>query len=254
MNQLTSEAIVLDVRPYRDYDVMARLLSPTLGVFSAAAYAAARSRKRFPSGVDHLTRVQVELRHQNERYLMKSLTVQDPYWTLKSDFDRTCVASLLCEVLARAHLETSEWSTAYVLAQETLEGLDLLPSVEPISASVFVLMKLLKLLGFLHPAPICRPCDNGAFLSRAMLDLQDGTLRCEKHPPEHPGPLLSPPGMMLWIAATGFEKLSGIMAHWEQHQGWEPAHARTLLQSLVYLSQPAFGSLRSLRFLQGSAA
>jgi recombinational DNA repair protein (RecF pathway) len=92
-------AIVLRARPFRDSDLMAHLLTPSMGKISAIARHARGSRKRFPSSLDLFDRGTARLtREKNGALSVKEFTPSHSLVKLRSDLDKLTLASLLCEV------------------------------------------------------------------------------------------------------------------------------------------------------------
>jgi DNA repair protein RecO len=244
------EALVLDARPSRDHDLWVRFLSPELGIVSCTAWSAVRSRQRFPSGVDHLTRIQAELRRTGDRYTLKSVTVLDPYWVVKSDFDRTCVGSLLCELLVKAHFEEHEWKDTYDFALDVLETLnDRDFQVEALEALVYAFQGVLTGLGFFHPNPRCPQCRESSALAGGALSFEEGALLCSAHAEGAHAAPLAPPVWALMSAVASSATLRGFVARLETTPAWDSGHARAWVGVLARLAHPAFGELKSLKYL-----
>jgi hypothetical protein len=91
-------AIVLRARPFRDSDLMAQLLTPSMGKISAIARHARGSRKRFPSSLDLFDRGTARLtREKNGSLSIKEFTPSHSLVKLRGDLDKLTLASLLCE-------------------------------------------------------------------------------------------------------------------------------------------------------------
>jgi hypothetical protein len=91
-------AIVLRARPFRESDLMAHLLTPSMGKISAIARHARGSRKRFPSSLDLFDRGTARLtREKNGALNIKEFTPSHSLVKLRSDLDKLTLASLLCE-------------------------------------------------------------------------------------------------------------------------------------------------------------
>jgi recombinational DNA repair protein (RecF pathway) len=91
-------AIVLRARPFRDSDLMAHLLTPSLGKISAIARHARGSKKRFPSSLDLFDRGIARLTREKSGALsVKEFTPSHSLIKVRSDLDKLTLASLLCE-------------------------------------------------------------------------------------------------------------------------------------------------------------
>jgi hypothetical protein len=91
-------AIVLRARPFRDSDLMAHLLTPTMGKISAIGRHARGSRKRFPSSLDLFDRGTARLtREKNGALTIKEFSPSHSLAKLRYDLDKLTLASLLCE-------------------------------------------------------------------------------------------------------------------------------------------------------------
>lgn len=114
-------AIVLRARPYRDSDLMAQILTPSMGKISAIARHARGSRKRFPSSLDLFDRGVARLtREKNGSLSIKEFSPSHSLVKLRGDLDKLTLASLICEAFDLVIQEnTGEDST------ESFEILDL---------------------------------------------------------------------------------------------------------------------------------
>jgi DNA repair protein RecO (recombination protein O) len=183
-----SEALVLDTIPYRDKDLIVRLFLPTAGTLSAMAYSARSSRKRFPSGIDRLTRVEVVMSQKGSGMpVCRSVDTRAVYWRLKSDLDRTAVASLLSEVLLRVHAEEEETGRLYALACASLEAMDEGRVPGHPAVALYLALQTMRVLGFLPPLLSCPFCPPDHRPEGFRLRLDSGAVRCRDHEPGGPG-------------------------------------------------------------------
>lgn len=96
---LSLPALVLRITPYRDSDIIAHLLTPTLGKISVIARHARGSRKRFPSSLDLFDRGTARLsRERSGAFGVKEFTPSHSLKTVRHDLDKLTLASMLCEV------------------------------------------------------------------------------------------------------------------------------------------------------------
>ncbi len=91
-------AIVLRARPYRDSDLMAQVLTPTLGKVSVIGRHARGSKRRFPSSLDLFDRGTARIARERKGGLsIKEFTPSHSLIKLRGDLDKLTLASLLCE-------------------------------------------------------------------------------------------------------------------------------------------------------------
>lgn len=91
-------ALVLRIRPYRDSDIIAHILTPSLGKVSVIARHARGSRKRFPSSLDLFDRGSARLaRERNGALSVKEFSPSHSLQKIRCDLDKLTLASLLCE-------------------------------------------------------------------------------------------------------------------------------------------------------------
>lgn len=96
--EVSVSAIVLRARPYRDSDLMAQILTPTLGKISVIGRHARGSKKRFPSSLDIFDRGVARIAKERGGFLsVKEFTHSRSLVTVRSDLDKLSLASLLCE-------------------------------------------------------------------------------------------------------------------------------------------------------------
>jgi recombinational DNA repair protein (RecF pathway) len=114
-------AIVLRARPFRDNDLMAQLLTPSLGKVSVIGRHARGSKKRFPSSLDLFDRGTARLaREKSGSICVKEFTPSHSLVRVRGDLDKLTLASLLCESFDLVLQENSGED-----ASEVFEVLDL---------------------------------------------------------------------------------------------------------------------------------
>ena len=95
---VSAPAIVLKARAFRDNDLMAQILTPTMGKISVIARHARGSRKRFPSSLDVFDRGTARLsREKSGAFSIKEFTPSHSLQKLRSNLDKLTLASLVCE-------------------------------------------------------------------------------------------------------------------------------------------------------------
>jgi|GEM_PF-937046 len=97
-SDLAVPALVLRVSTYRDNDLMATLLTPSLGKISAIARHARGSKKRFPSSLDLFDRGIARLTVERSGAAgIKEFTPSHSLKRVRDNLDKLTLASLLCE-------------------------------------------------------------------------------------------------------------------------------------------------------------
>jgi recombinational DNA repair protein (RecF pathway) len=95
---ISVSAIVLRARPFRDSDLMAQILTPSMGKLSVIGRHARGSKKRFPSSLDVFDRGTARLaREKNGALSVKEFTPAHSLIKLRANLDKLTLASLLCE-------------------------------------------------------------------------------------------------------------------------------------------------------------
>jgi recombinational DNA repair protein (RecF pathway) len=95
---ITVPALVLRVVPYRDSDLMAHILTPSLGKLSVIARHARGSRKRFPSSLDLFDRGSARLTLEKSGAVgIKEFGPSHSLKRVRDSLDKLTLASLMCE-------------------------------------------------------------------------------------------------------------------------------------------------------------
>lgn len=95
---ISVSAIVLRARPFRDSDLMAQILTPSMGKVSVIGRHARGSKKRFPSSLDLFDRGTARLaREKNGALCVKEFTPAHSLMKMRTNLDKLTLASLLCE-------------------------------------------------------------------------------------------------------------------------------------------------------------
>lgn len=246
----TLEALVLDVFPYRDNDLMGRFFSPEAGSFSAMAYGARKSNRRFPSGLDHLTVVElVWKKSPNRPVVVQSAEVKEVFWSIREDFDQTCTASFLCELLKNAHLDRTDSRLLYPQVIEFLREFDAVPETHFKVAAAWALTTLLGSLRLVDLPAVCVRCGDGRPINDGAFDADSGQFACRSHAPPHATPFSREALLVLQLSSVT-AKLSDFLT---QAKGLD---AETLMEGSVALMgtlapflEKDFGRLKTLSYL-----
>jgi len=246
VSQSAVSAIVLDTLPYRDADLIVKLLASS-GKITAIAYYARKSRARFPSGLDRLTMVDAIMSPGRGMHVINSAVTRDVFWGVKQDFDKGCAATLFAEMLLLSHFEPDEPESIFALAATTLAALDQCSGPETWPRTLHAIMRLLHLLGFLPPEARCMKCPSPRTDLAHGLDPRTGEIRCRDHRTEDPSIPLSLERLTLLDAALSSPSATEFFANAPTGSG--PA-ALPLLQSLAPLLENLVSApLKTLAFL-----
>lgn len=242
-------ALILSVTPYRDNDMMVRVFTAEGGSFSAIAYRSRASRSRFPSGLDAITLVDAAFSATTPaRITLTSATVKELFWNAKTDFSRTCAASLVCELLMKTHAHGAETARLFVHALVLLGQLDregdraVSPEAAALAAGVVVARDLAFLPGKVQCGR-CSQMNEGGWL----LQVDTGELTCTQHGRASGAVRLSTAEASL---------LDRVLCEGDKfpESGPDPAACKALLDRLQpFLERLVDGPLRSLGALLSSA-
>lgn len=119
---LSTPALVLRTQPFRESDLIAHLLTPSLGKLSVVARHARGSRKRFPSSLDVFDRgiARIALEKNRNLIAVKEFTPSHSLKLVRTDLDKLTLASVLCEAFDVILQENDHEGSA-----ESFEVLDL---------------------------------------------------------------------------------------------------------------------------------
>jgi len=143
---ITTPALVLRIRPHRDSDIMANLLTPTLGKIAVIARHARGSRKRFPSSLDLFDRGAARLtREKNGALGVKEFTPSHSLQKIRADLDKLTLASLLCETFDLLLQEESGEDSRIVfeILDLSLNAIDEAPDLKGSLRAVYVALSSL---------------------------------------------------------------------------------------------------------------
>lgn len=144
--ELTVPALVLRITPYRDSDIIAHILTPSLGKISVMARHARGSRKRFPSSLDLFDRGSARLtRERNGALGVKEFTPSHSLKHVRNDLDKLTLASLLCETFdLLLHEESGDDSQqVFEILDLSLNAIDEAPDLKGSLRAVYVALSSL---------------------------------------------------------------------------------------------------------------
>lgn len=178
----TTQAFILDTYAWRDNDLMVRLFTREAGSLSVIAYHARKGGRRFPSGLDRLTLAEVTIsRKGTGPYVLQGADTRELYWKVKSDLERTCVASLWTEMLMRCHAEPAELGALFDMTGWFLSLLDHDPSPAPQTAALQAAVLIPAALDFLDLEFRCSQCETSGTTGDWLLQTETGQFMCATH-------------------------------------------------------------------------
>jgi DNA repair protein RecO len=245
--ELETQALILDTTPYRDRDLVVKLFLPGWGAVSGIAYSARKSCSRFPSGLDRLTLMDVELAGKRNRLpTIRSAVAREVYWGLRSCLERGAAASLLAELLMRSHAEPEESHRLFRSACAILAGLEQLPPEASRAAALLAVARVLVTLRLIHPPFRCHAC--GQEDPRGYrFNTGTGELVCLRHDRPSAG-TIAVNGAEATAVRLAIEAGDAVAAFASQCPGDEAG--RVLDRLAPFLSHVFGAPLRSLEFLQ----
>ncbi len=252
-----TRALLLDTHPYRDADLVVRLFLAERGNVSAMARSARASRRRFPSGLDRLTLADVRISASRTGRGMPTLEgaeVAEVWWNIRSDLGKVAAASLLAELLLKAHVEPDEATLLFDFACALLNRLDAAPGPCGPAAALLAAGGILHRLHLL-PQPLrCSGCSlprlsapgtsTPPFPSEAWLDPATGELLCSSHAEHHAGRIRLEEHELQLLALT-----AGAPAEWPLAPEVSPIALPLLARLEPFLTRLFGSNLRSLAFL-----
>jgi len=151
----TTEAIVLVNRPYAELHRRVTLLSPDLGIFEAVVYGGRKGK--LGGGLEPFTSGLFYLYHNRVRnsYSITDVLVNKDVRTLKSDFERICIANALAEIVMK--MDGGGYQMLYTLLGDSLELLDdkQVPSKRIFTLFVWQFIQGMGLVDEFTCCPVC---------------------------------------------------------------------------------------------------
>ncbi|MBG0776437.1 MAG: DNA repair protein RecO C-terminal domain-containing protein [Desulfovibrionaceae bacterium] len=135
----TERVLILKIGRFREADIWLRTLSPTRGVLTAFAFGGSRSRRRFSGCLDALNVVEFAFRPSRcGDYLSvaEGELVAAPE-RLRRDWQRLGIAVNCLKFLEALQYDEKGARTAYDLALDALDALEIADSVPPVFALLF---------------------------------------------------------------------------------------------------------------------
>lgn len=173
---ISTDGVVLRSFPLEE-DRILTLLTRQLGVITAYANHASRPKNALASTTELLSDSDFVLFRNKERYTVNSADSRHIPFSLRSDFERLCLASYFCELFSEL-APTLEPADDYLdLLRRGLYYLE--QQSRPLSQIKSVVeLRLLTLAGYMPDLVACREC--GCFESESMYFSWDGYLLCNE--------------------------------------------------------------------------
>lgn len=161
-----------------------RFLSPTLGVASAFAFGASRSRRRFSGCLDTLNEVLVRIKRTRDgNYLnLEEGTLLNGPRRLRVDWQRLGLATNCLKFVEAFGIGQDGAAKAHALFKDILEVLEEAGSV----SSYFPLFFRLRLAaeqGYAPELDTCQVCGKPLVGQGGFFQIQNGGIRCKDCPP-----------------------------------------------------------------------
>jgi DNA repair protein RecO (recombination protein O) len=173
-----TEAIVLHTYNLTESSKIVVLLTPGRGKVRAVAKGVRRTKSKFGSSLEPITRVEAQIHFKEGRDLqnLSQAETRDSFPSVRSDLKRLCMASMMCELMEQFVQENEEAGDPFALLSLSLKMLaDMSKNHE--SLLVFFYLKLLEISGLLPDFGQCAHCKNKAD-DPVYLDAGAGGILC----------------------------------------------------------------------------
>jgi DNA repair protein RecO (recombination protein O) len=179
MPAFSSEALVLQVRPAGEADVLADFLTPDRGRLRGLAKGAKKSRKRFANCLEPacLVRLQLFEKPTNPWVRLEAGELIDGFAAIRRDFRKWGVAGFICELTRELVPPRDPHPAVFDLLREALLRLEGRAPAEEVGP-IFQ-WKLLKLAGYGFSLQVCPGCGRtGNDFERAIFSSRKTALVC----------------------------------------------------------------------------
>ncbi|RJP16129.1 MAG: DNA repair protein RecO [Candidatus Abyssobacteria bacterium SURF_5] len=172
------EAIVLHTYNLTDSSKIVVLLTPARGKVRAVAKGVRRTKSKFGSSLEPITRIEVQVYFKEGRDLqnLSQAETRDSYPSVRSDLKRLGLGSVMCELIEQFVQENEEASEYFSLLSTSLKLLSEMPKNHE-SLLIFFYLKLLDISGLLPDFSRCARCKNPV-QGVAYLDAGAGGVLC----------------------------------------------------------------------------
>ena len=182
--EFTDTIVILRVGKFREADIWVRFLSPTLGVASAFAFGASRSRRRFPGCLDALNEVLARIkRTRNGSFLnLEEGKLLNGPRRLRVDWQRLGLAANCMKFIEAFGIGQDGAANAYALCKEVLAALEEAGSVS-CHFPLFFRLRLASEQGYAPELDACQLCGRSLAGRGGFFQIQSGGMRCSTCPP-----------------------------------------------------------------------
>ncbi|HJU89764.1 MAG TPA: DNA repair protein RecO [Gemmatimonadaceae bacterium] len=189
MSLVATDAIILHAFDYSETSRILRLATREVGVVSALARGARRSRTRFGTALDLFAQgaAQLHLKEGRDLQTLAAFDVAHPRATLAEDLGRFAGAAVLAELVLRFATDASQPELFDSLA-EALDAVALAPEDRTREASLAGAWRLVSELGFAPAVEVCGTCHSALESGTSLMFSNDaGGVLCTRCARLHPG-------------------------------------------------------------------
>lgn len=237
-----TEAMVLWSHPLGESDRIVTFLTRSVGKLRGVAKGARRSRRRFGSNLEPMSRVRLTYfeREGSELARVDAAELVESFYRLQEDPERAAALACLAEVAGAFAREQQEDEAYFRLLHAVLkairDGLDL------DRAARYFEIWTLRLHGVLPSLASCGRCGSAFSARGGLYDRREGSVLCRRCAPQRgPGSVLLPPAAL--AAAAEFLRAGpGDLA------GRGPSGGPGALEPLAELAGALFFDLTEKRF------
>jgi len=237
-----TEAMVLRSHPLGESDRIVTFLTRSVGKLRGVAKGARRSRRRFGSNLEPLSRVRLEYfeREGSDLARIEAADLLESFYRLQEDPERSAVLACLAEVADAFAREQQEDEAYFRLLRAVLaairDGLDLE------RAARYFEVWTLRLHGVLPPLSSCARCQGGLSGRGGIYDRREGDVLCRRCAPQRP------PGSVP-LTAAALAEAALILKVSPGDLAGRPAEGRPgALGPLAALAEALFFDLTERRF------
>ena len=247
-----TEAMVLRSHPLGESDRIVTFLTRTSGKVRGVAKGARRSRRRFGSNLETLSRVRLSYfeREGAELARIEGAELLESFYTLQEDPERGAVLACMAEVADAFAREQQEDEPYFRLLHTVLrairEGLDL-----GLGARYFEIWTL-RLHGVLPPLTVCSSCGSDLGSQGGLFHRREGGVACRRCVPgATPGSVALPKESLAVVAAILKESPTALIGRALPPRALQPL--QTFAEAMFLdLTERRFKSYDVLRALRGA--
>lgn len=174
------EAIVLRTYNLTESSKIAVLLTSERGKVRAVAKGVRRTKSKFGSALEPITRVEAEVYFKENRDLqtLSQAATRESFPAIRSDLTRLGTASVMCELMEQFVQENEESNRTFVLLLVSLKTLESM-SKNYGSLLIAFYLRMLDVSGLMPELGRCVGC-GGALAGHAYLDAGSGGALCSR--------------------------------------------------------------------------